>query len=226
MKMKKQEFLKLESFMLDCMKDSAHDREHVYRVLHTALQIAEDFPEADGEILLAACLLHDIGREAQYADPSVDHASAGAEMALDFLLRSGWERERAQRVAAAIRQHRYRSGAAPESVEAKILFDADKLDVTGAMGIARTLQYQGRLGYPLYHLDEKGCILLGEEDAEPSFFREYAVKLKKLYGRFYTEAGAKMAENRKETAEKFYAALLKEIQAASERESLSEYLEE
>ncbi len=99
MKMKKQEFLKLESFMRDCMKDSAHDREHVYRVLHTALRIAEDYPEADGEILLAACLLHDIGREAQYADPSVDHAAAeGRKWRWIFFLtpagngreRSGW----------------------------------------------------------------------------------------------------------------------------------------
>lgn len=53
---------KTEAYMLQCMRDSAHDREHIYRVLYTALDIAESEPSADPEILTAACLLHDIGR--------------------------------------------------------------------------------------------------------------------------------------------------------------------
>lgn len=224
--MKRDEFQKLEAYMRACMKDSVHDREHVYRVLHTALAIAEEYPEADTDILAAACLLHDIGREAQYADPSVDHAQAGAEAALPFLLRSGWPGERAERVCAAIRQHRYRSEEPPESLEAKILFDADKLDVTGAMGIARTLLYQGRMGHPLYRLDEQGRILPGEEDPGPSFLHEYANKLKKLYGRFFTRKGAELAQSRKKAAEDYCASLLEEIRASAERERLLALLEE
>ncbi len=224
--MKRKEFYQLENFMQTCMKDSAHDREHVYRVLHTALEIAEEYPEVDTDILLAACLLHDIGREAQYADPSVDHAKEGAEMALHFLLDSGWTGERAQQVSAAIRQHRYRSEEPPESLEAKILFDADKLDVTGAMGIARTLQYQGRMGHPLYHLDAEGAVLPGQKDPEPSFLHEYCFKLKNLYGRFFTRKGTEMAETRKKTAEAYFAALLDEIQASTERKRLLSFLEE
>lgn len=46
--------------------------------------------------------------------------------------------------------HRFRKNRPPESPEAKILFDADKLDVTGAMGVARTLVYQGTMAQPLY----------------------------------------------------------------------------
>lgn len=153
----------------------------------------------------------------------MDHAKEGAEMALHFLLDSGWTGERAQRVSAAIRQHRYRSEEPPESLEAKILFDADKLDVTGAMGIARTLQYQGRMGHPLYHLDAEGAVLPGQKDPEPSFLHEYCFKLK-TYMSFFTRKGTEMAETRKKTAEAYFAALLDEIQVSTERKRLLSFL--
>ena len=150
--MKEQEYRKIEEFMQDCMKegDAAHDREHVCRVLQAALKIAETEPEADRDILTAACLLHDVGRKEQMEDPSLDHAVVGAEKAKRFLLEEGFDPAFAGRVSACIATHRYRSDNPPESIEAKILFDADKLDVTGAMGAARTLLYQGALGEPLY----------------------------------------------------------------------------
>jgi uncharacterized protein len=59
------------------MKDSAHDTEHIYRVLYVALDIARYEENVDGDVLIAACLLHDIGREEQNADPAVCHAAAG-----------------------------------------------------------------------------------------------------------------------------------------------------
>ena len=58
----------IEGKMLACTEDSAHDREHIYRVLHLALELAATEPGCDREVLAAACLLHDIGRPAQFAD--------------------------------------------------------------------------------------------------------------------------------------------------------------
>ena len=57
----------LEAYMIASMDDSAHDKEHVYRVLYNALEIAKAEPEVDYDILIAACLLHDIGRKDQVA---------------------------------------------------------------------------------------------------------------------------------------------------------------
>ncbi|HIS75461.1 MAG TPA: HD domain-containing protein [Candidatus Merdivicinus excrementipullorum] len=209
--MKEQEYRRIEEYMKACMTDAAHDREHVYRVLRAALKIAETEPEADRDILTAACLLHDIGREKQYADPKVCHAEAGAEMARRFLLELGWEEDRVSHVSACIFTHRFRKGREPGSMEAKIFFDADKLDVCGAIGIARTLQYQGRVGEPLYWVDKEGNPLPGDPGEPDSFLKEYRKKLSKLYGRFYTPAAAEMAKGRRQIAEAFYQAVWREI---------------
>ena len=214
--MKEQEYRKIEEFMQDCMKegDAAHDREHVCRVLRAALKIADTEPEANRDILTAACLLHDIGREREYADPAVSHAEAGAEMAYRFLLEQGWEERRAAHVSACILTHRFRSGREPASIEAKILYDADKLDVCGAVGIARTLFYQGKMGEPLYRVGEDGKPLPGGPGEPASFLKEYRQKLRGLYSRFYTPAAAEMAKERQEIAEGFYQAILREIRMA------------
>ena len=211
--MKRETFAELESYMLACMRDSAHDREHVYRVLYLAADIAGTEPGADRDVLIAACLLHDIGRQAQMEDPSLDHAAAGAEKAERFLLGKGFPAGFAGKVAACIRTHRYRSGDPPGSLEAKILFDADKLDAAGAMGMARTLLYSGATGRPLYRRAADGAVSDGEAVSEASFFQEYKFKLEKLYGRFFTRRAEEIAAARAPAAKAFYEALLAEARA-------------
>lgn len=117
--------------MCACLHDRAHDRGHVYRVLYTALDLAGQEQGVELNVLIAACLLHDIARGEQAADPAVCHARAGAEKARAFLLAGGFSPVFAGRVAGCIRTHRYRSSDPPQSIEAKILFDADKLDAAG-----------------------------------------------------------------------------------------------
>ena len=110
-----------------------------------------------------------------------------------------------------IRTHRYRSEDPPASLEARILFDADKLDVTGAVGIARTFLYQGHEGIPLYLLGPDGRVSGGTGDGQETFFREYKFKLEGLYGRFLTRRGAQLARERQEAAVRFYEDLLREV---------------
>lgn len=64
--MNKVQYNKIENYMLQCMKDSAHDQEHIYRVLYLSLDIAKYEINVDMDILIASCLLHDIGREEQF----------------------------------------------------------------------------------------------------------------------------------------------------------------
>ncbi len=223
--MRQADFVLMENYMLSCMKDSAHDKEHVSRVLYTALDIAEQEEPVDYDILIAACLLHDIGREEQYADPKCCHAAVGAEKAYCFLKEHGYSEEFAVRVASCIRTHRYRTELQPESIEAKILFDADKIDTTGTIGIARTILYQGIVGDPLYLLDKTGKISDGTEDEEPSFFHEYKYKLEKLYTKFYTQRGMEIAASRQKSAEQFYRNMVKEVkQSYLGKSSISKHL--
>ena len=170
--MNKQSWEHLEDFMFASMLDSAHDRQHVYRVLQNAIEIARDEENVNMDVLMTAALLHDIARADEREDPSLDPAA---------------------------------------SIEAKILFDADKLDVCGAIGIARTLMYSGAHDRPIYTTNPDGSIRDGKGDTEDSFFREYRFKLEGMYDRFLTRRGAELAKVRKPAAVSFYDALLREI---------------
>lgn len=106
----------------------------------------------------------------------------------------------AEQIKYCIVTHRYRKNKLPQSLEAKILFDADKLDVSGALVIARTLIYKGIVCEPMYSVLPNGMVSDGENDIEPSFFQEYKYKLEKLYSNFYTERGAEIAKSRQTAA--------------------------
>ena len=209
--MTKETYELIENYMLACMEDSAHDKEHIYRVLYNALEIAKTEADVNYDVLIAACLLHDIGRKEQFADPTLCHAAVGAEKAFRFLRENGFDEAFAQQVHHCILTHRFRKATPPETLEAKILFDADKLDVTGAIGIARTLMYKADMAEPLYHVLPTGQISDGSEDSGPSFFREYKFKLEKLYDKFYTARGAQLAQARRQIAADFYENLYREV---------------
>ena len=209
--MNQENYTLIENYMLSCMEDSAHGEDHIYRVLYQALEIAKTEENVDYDVLITACLLHDVGRKEQFADPKVCHAMAGAEKAYMFLTENGFDSEFAQKIRHCIQEHRYRENNQPQTLEAKILFDADKLDVVGAMGIARTLLYKGKMGEPLYSLLEDGSVSDGTGDVTPSFFQEYKYKLENLYTKFYTKKAAQLAKQRQAAAADFYNNLYKEV---------------
>ena len=203
----------LENYMQAEMGDSAHDKEHVYRVLYTALQLAKTESGVDYDVLIAACLLHDVGRKEQFANPSLCHAEVGGDKAYGFLVEKGFAPEFAERVKRCIVTHRFRKNNPPQSIEAKLLFDADKIDTVGALGIARSLQYSGMMNEPLYTKKPDGTVSDGTNDSESSFFGEYKFKLVNVYSRFYTESGRQLALSRQSASEDFYNALLAECSA-------------
>ncbi|MBO4997615.1 MAG: HD domain-containing protein [Lachnospira sp.] len=214
--MNKETYCLLEDFMLSCMEDAAHDKEHIYRVLYNALEIAKTRNDVDYDVLIAACLLHDIGRKEQFDNPALCHAMVGGERAYQFLLLQGFEMCYAEHVKQCIQTHRYRKNNLPQSLEAKILFDADKLDAAGAIGIARTLLYKGMVSEPLYSVLPSGLVSTGENDTIPSFFQEYKFKLEKIYSNFYTEEATKIAEERQRIAIDFYNCLYQEVNSSYE----------
>lgn len=209
--MNREQYLLLENYMMSCMEDSVHDKEHIYRVLYNALEIAKTEQEVNYDILISACLLHDIGRKEQFENPVLCHAMVGGGKAYQFLVEHEFAEGYAEAVKHCIQTHRYRKTNLPQSIEAKILFDADKLDVSGAIGVARTLVYRGIVSEPLYTLLPDGTVSDGENDKEPSFFREYKYKLENVYDSFYTARAAELAKGRRQAAVEFYNNLYKEV---------------
>ncbi len=212
--MNREKYTTVENYMLECMKDSAHDKEHIYRVLYNALIIADTEKNVDYDVLICACLLHDIGRPEQYENPALDHALIGAEKSKVFLAEKGFDNDFIDNVVHCIQTHRYRQSNPPKLTEAKILFDADKIDATGTLGIARTLFYKGIVGEPLYSLLPDGRISDGTDDSKPSFFQEYKYKLEKLYAGFYTAKGNEIAKERQKSAVSFYNSMLNEANSS------------
>ena len=224
--MDKSQYQALEAYMDACMRDSAHDKEHVYRVLANAMVIAKAEKNVNYDVLICACLLHDIARGEQLADPKICHAQAGAQKAYRFLVDRGYDPSFADQVRSCIRTHRFRKSDQPETMEAKILFDADKLDVAGAVGVARTLIYQGTVCAPLYTRNPDSSISNGRGEEKESFFQEYCFKLEKLYDRFYTMQGKELALQRKQAAVSFYENLYREVRELDDqgKQELEQYL--
>ncbi|MFA5267986.1 MAG: HD domain-containing protein [Methanoregula sp.] len=155
----------------------SHGLDHVLRVVYLCEVIGKE-ENADMEILLPAALFHDIARPVE-TQTGVPHEEAGAQMAEEYLRSIRYDGERIPKIAHAIRTHRYRSLAKPETLEARILSDADKLDALGAVGIARTFiragEHQGEIGDAISHIHDK---------------------LLKLNGLMYTNTAKRLAEER------------------------------
>jgi len=133
-------------------------------------------------------------------------------MAFDYLISRDWSADKAQHIKECISAHRFRSDSSPQSLEAKILFDADKLEAAGLIGIARTLIYEGQTTEPLYILGENRRIITDRGGADTSsFFQEYNFKLKNIYTAFYTKRAKQVAKKRQQAAVDFYNNLHTEI---------------
>jgi uncharacterized protein len=119
--------------------DPVHDFEHVLRVYRMAVRLAEE-ENADLEIVKAAALLHDAQGSASDAETRSSHQYQSAAFARLILQQDGWDEKQVKAVEHCIRAHRFRSdGEVPQTKEAMVLFDADKLDVLGAIGVARVI---------------------------------------------------------------------------------------
>lgn len=192
--------------------DPVHGFDHVLRVYRMAERLA--WAEgADLEIVRAAALLHDaVGAEPGANSGRSSHHEASAEFASQVLSAEGWPPHRIEAVQHCIRAHRYRSTQMPESLEARVLFDADKLDVLGAYGAARTIAYAVQAGQPIYAPVSEHFLATGEtESGEPhSSYHEYLFKLRHVKARLQTDSGRRIAAGRHQFLEAFYEQLVAE----------------
>jgi uncharacterized protein len=176
-------------------EDPVHGFGHVARVLELACRFAEGYSGVDYEVLQLAALLHDVGRVSGVEN----HAARSAQVARALLKLAGYPEDRIERVVEAIVSHSYSHGRRAESLEARILSDADKVDALGAMGLVRVFMYSGTLGR-------------GLEDSL-DHIRSKILRLPQL---LYTEEARREAEGRVRLVVEFLENIERELGRAPE----------
>jgi len=204
---------KIEKYMLANMpaSDPVHSSEHIYRVLTAAMDIAVHCEQPyNRNVLLAACLLHDVGRIDQERYPDRTHAQIGSQKAYDFLLSIGWDAVSSKQVSDAILTHSRYSDPQSISLEAQLLFDADKLDTLGYIGMSRLLMHGGAQGTALYLFDDQGQLCTGSKDKKPNFLQEYQAA-EHTAQRLYTSHARRIASEKLMHTTEFYNGLIRDI---------------
>jgi len=196
-----------------------HDWNHVERVYNLAVKIAGK-EKADLSIVKAAVYLHDIGRDEEIRSRGkVCHAQKGSELAGSILEDYGLDAKIIENIKHCILSHRYRNDIRPATIEAKILFDADKLDSIGAVGVARDFLFAGHSGSNcLYTGNEKELANDGRDHGytkEDSALLEYYVKLKRVKSKVLTKEGKRMAQRRHVYMVEFFKEFEREIKGVA-----------
>jgi uncharacterized protein len=189
----------------------SHDWDHTLRVHRLCRHIGA----AEGADLLvtqAAAYLHDIGRGHQdQANGTLCHAEKGAAMAREMLRACPLSDDRRENIIHCIAAHRFRRGDTPRTVEAKVLFDADKLDAIGAVGVARAFLFAGELGARL-HSPEVDVAQAKAYSIDDTGYREYVVKLSRIRDRILTATGRRLADERHRFMAGFFDRFLEEYE--------------
>jgi len=193
--------------------DAVHGFDHILRVYRLAERIARA-EGADIEIVQAAVLLHDAQEQSLGEnDERSTHHHRSAEFAYQVLLEKGWPEERIQAVLHCIRAHRYRDdNEQPQTLEARVLFDADKLDAIGAVGVARAIAYAAQAGEPAYVKPSPLFIRTGEREPGEghSAYHEYIFKLQHIRERLHTSTAQQIAVERHQYMVDYFARLADE----------------
>jgi uncharacterized protein len=209
--MDRERFERLEADVWVRLTDAepAHDALHVRRVMATARRIAED-EGADVDVVVTAALLHELFN---YPKGHPDAARSGeicAEQAAALLAEQGFDSEFVERVGYCIRVHPFSRGIVPETLEAKVLQDADRLDAIGAIGIARCFATSAAMKRPFYATDDPFC-REREPDDKMWGIDHFYNKLLRVAEGLHTHTGCAMAEERVRFMRAYLAQLEREL---------------
>lgn len=193
-------------------KKSSHDWEHTERVYNLALHIGKK-EHANLEILKLAALLHDIARhEEDKTGGKIDHAKKGAILAEEILKNYKVPAKKISQITHCIETHRFRGKLIPKTKEARTLFDADKLDAIGAIGIGRAFFFACEVGAKIHNKKGTNILKTKEYSEEDTAYREFIVKLQKVKSRMLTREGKKLASKRHKFMVEFFTRLNKETE--------------
>jgi uncharacterized protein len=184
-------------------ESTGHDYWHCYRVVQNALKIGRK-KKANLLVLALAGWLHDVA-----VHPDKEHEIRSAEFARGVLLDLGVDKKTVKQVVNCIKKHRFSKGIKAETLEEKILQDADKLDALGAIGLARLFILGGRYGQtthnPQIKPDFDYYLKHGRSTTTINHFYDKLFKLRKM---LHTKTAQKIALDRerymKEYLKRFY----------------------
>jgi uncharacterized protein len=188
----------------------SHDWSHTNRVANLALHLAE-LEHADKQVVHIAALLHDIGRETQdNSHGKICHAEESTRLAKEILPQFHLPENTLNNILHAIEAHRFRNAHIPETIEAKVLYDADKLDSIGAIGIGRAFLFAGEIGATVHnkYINLETAKAYSKEDTA---YREFLVKLSKVQERMMTNSGKKIAKKRHQFMVEFFERINLEV---------------
>lgn len=193
-------------------EDSAHDISHFRRVWMTARKIMIHH-QADPLVVLTACYFHDIVSLPKNHPERSQSSRLAARKTRDILHRDfpDFPPDRFAAVEHAIEAHSFSAGIAPQSIEAKIVQDADRLEALGAIGLARVFAVSGVLGVALFDAEDPFA------DARPLDDRAFALdhfqtKLLRLPDTMQTDVGRELAQHNADFLVHFMAKLSAELQ--------------
>lgn len=189
--------------------DGSHDVAHLHRVWKNCRQISQD-EGGDQQILCAAVLLHDCVAVEKNSPQRHLASRMAAEKASIALATLGWSDENINKTAHAIEAHSFSAAIPPQTLEAKILQDADRLDAIGMIGVARCFYIGGRMRRALYDAADP-LAQQRQYDDKRFTLDHFETKLFKLQEGFQTAAGRRMAALRTERMRRFLSELLEEV---------------
>jgi len=192
-----------------------HDWTNIERVRNLALHIGKK-EKADLGVIEVVALLHDIARKKEMQSKGkICHAQESAKLSKQILKKYNLESKQVKNILHCIAAHRFRKGLSPQTLEGKVIYDADKLDSIGGIGIGRIFLFAGRIGNSLYTGNEKfyanSCKdrSYTKDDTAPM---EYEYKLKKIKNKILTKEGKRIARQRHEFMVNFFNRFWQEVE--------------
>ena len=189
--------------------DPAHDLAHIRRVVANARLLAAA-EGADLAVVLPAAWLHDCVTVPKDSADRPRASRLAADAAAEFLSAAGYPAAHIPAVHHAIAAHSFSARIPPETLEARVVQDADRLDAIGAIGIARTLMLGAALGTPLYDATEPLPLVRPAEDGR-AIIDHFYTKLLRLAEMMQTKTGRREAERRTELMRLYLAELDREL---------------
>ncbi|KAB7673005.1 HD domain-containing protein [Bacillus sp. B1-b2] len=189
---------------------TGHDWYHINRVRNLAIFIGEKEASENIKVIELAALLHDI------ADEKLNESKQSGERKLiQYLEQLSIGKEEKEQILSIISTVGFKggNGVSPESLEAKIVQDADRLDAIGAIGIARTFAYGGHKGSPIFDPELKSRTNMTVEEyrnEKSSSIHHFYEKLLKLQNLLHTETAKRIASKRHQYMEMYLEEFYKE----------------
>jgi len=193
--------------------DPAHDPQHIERVVLNTRHLAavEDLAL---DILIPAAYLHDCVHVPKNSPQRSQASRLAADRALVFLQEQSYPAEYLDAIHHAITAHSFSAKITPETIEAKVLQDADRIDALGAIGLSRCLMLGGHMGSLLYNPNDPFCQNRATDDANFCLDHFFA-KLLSLKETMQTSAGKSLAKERTQFLNDFLDQLRTEIAPTS-----------